>query len=530
MAFHSMLGNINIIGEHIDANFSANVLLVPYWTYPSNYPQDPADQPAWVKSNCTQTTYSIGSSNVVVPLKKYNPLMPATETSLVMGGIDAYGEDGVNAAWKANLALSLAQTTFARFVKDYPNYYLGWVEIKKAIGGDPVAYCLMSWIAEGEGITPVPAAATTSTLVLSYLRDNFNLTVTTVNYDPDYGEPSEPDGYGQSSTAPAFDHSSDVITIPDAPTVSTSAVGFMNVHVVSAGALATLGQYLFPTLTSITDIESALRNMVGLFYGRDSIQYIVDLHAIPVTPATVGSKYIKLGSIETDISQPYTTTDYVDYDCGSVSIPENFCNFVDYIGTTCKLFLPFVGFVTISPEYWNGGTLSVKYRFNVIDGSFMAYVRSTSSKSQLANSLIGQYGGCACLHLPVVARSYGSLVSGIVSGSMSTTPNKSGYNVGTDAGALSAYNFQGDMQQSNNYNCSTAFLGGRTPYLIIEREVPSFSTLYNKDKGLPLNVALPLSGVHGFTVIEDIDLSGITGATDNELDELRRLLSEGVYF
>lgn len=348
--------------------------------------------------------------------------------------------------------------------------------------------------------------------------------------DLDLPDDSEPDGYGQNDGIPAHDHTSTTIAVPDAPSVSSHDTGFMHVYKVSSGALSTLGQYLFPSAANITDIESALRAIAGIFAYRDSVQYIVDLHAIPVAPSTSGSENIKLGALETEISQPVCPTDYVDYDCGSISLPLNEQSYLDFL-CRAKLFLPFVGFVDINPEYWNGGTLSVKYRFNIIDGSFMAYVSSTSAVSNLANSLIGQYGGSACLHLPVIANSYGSIASGLVGGSMAIAAGAaSGNMIGAAASAATALNVQPQMSQSNNYNASTSFLGCRKPYLLIERPVPCMSGKFAHDKGLPLNVALRLSGLRGYTVISDIDLSGITGATDNELDELRRLLSEGVYF
>jgi hypothetical protein len=135
------------------------------------------------------------------------------------------------------------------------------------------------------------------------------------------------------------------------------------------------------------------------------------------------------------------------------------------------------------------------------------------------------------LHLPVIANSYGALASGLVGGSMQIAAGAATGNVGgVVAGAMTASNFQGNMSQSNNYNASTSFLGGRRPYFLIEREVPCFSTMYPHDKGLPLNVAVNLSQISGFTIIDDIDLSGITGATENEIEELRQLLKEGVYF
>ena len=353
--------------------------------------------------------------------------------------------------------------------------------------------------------------------------------------DEDFGDESTPDGYGQGDTKPDFDHHSDVITVPDDPTVSTGSVGFMNVYKVSEGALSGLGQYLFPDIfdpATLTDIVAVLRAIAGIFAYQDSIQYVVDLHAVPCVPTLGNSKYIKLGALETDISQPTCASDYVNIDCGSVSIPERFQNFLDYIGVTCKIFIPFVGFVDIAPEYWVGGSIGLKYKFNIIDGSFMAYLISTSSKSRLANSVIGQYSGNACLHLPVVAASYGAIVGGLVKGAevMVGAPQaKNGGQIADVAdGALTACNFQPKMSQSNAYSGSAAFLGGRRPYLLIEYTVQSFSKLYNRESGLPLNVAVSLGSVSGFTVVENPHLSLTCDADEKE--EIESLLKTGVIF
>ena len=422
------------------------------------------------------------------------------------------------------------QITSATYFGDKPSDFLGQMTILML--NDPNT----EQIGLALGFTYVNDSGTVlygvpihSAVNLTKWSDTYNIDYNFENIDPDFGPESEPDGYGQK-VPPAHDHTSDTITIPSDPTVSTHDTGFMHVYHVSSGALATLGQYLFPSAANITDIESALRAIAGIFAYRDNVQYIVDLHAIPVLPTDGSSEYIKVGSLVTEITQPVCASDYVTFDCGSISLPENEGNYLDYI-LTSKLYLPFVGFIDISPEYWNGGSLNVTYKFNIIDGSFIAYVRSSSSKSNLRNSLIGQYGGSACLHMPVIANSYGALASGLVSGSMAIAAGAATGNVaGAMESAITAANFQGKTSSSNNYNSSSAYLGGRRPYLLLERPVPSFAGGYRHDKGLPLNVTMSLASVHGFTVIEDIDLSGITGCTDNELEELRRLLSEGVYF
>lgn len=354
--------------------------------------------------------------------------------------------------------------------------------------------------------------------------------------DDDYGDESVEDGYGTDGT-PDFDHSSDVIGVPSDPTVSTGTVGFMNVYCVGQGALSGLGEYLFPELdpTQWTDVTQVLRGIAGIFAYRDSIQYVVDLHAIPVTPTTGTSKYIKLGALETDISQPVCSSDYVNFDCGTVSIPERFRNFLDYTEVTCKIYIPFFGFVDLKPEYWASGSIGLKYKFNVIDGSFMAFLVSTSSKSRLANTVIGQYSGSACLHLPVVAASYGSIVSGLISGSaaMATAGTKEtspGSVSGAMEGAMTAGNFQPKMSQSNDYNCSAAYLGCREAYLLIEYPVQSFSANYPHDSGLPANITRTIQSMlgSGYTVIESIDLTGL-GITESEISELKDIFAGGFY-
>lgn len=389
------------------------------------------------------------------------------------------------------------------------------------------------------------------TVNINYFKNHgFNVIIT--KSDDDFGEESQPDGYGQDGEKPAFDHSSDIIGVPNMPSVSTSSVGFIHLYSVTQNSLAGLSDYLFPDVmkdladivaqlpVALADLPNVLvpilRAFASIFAYRDSVQYIIDLHAIPVPPSVGASDYIKVGALSTDITAGVITSDYVDIDCGALSIRENFKNFLDYM-VSCKLFLPFVGFIDIKPELWNGGTISVKYRFNVIDGSFMAFVSSTSGKSNLTNTVVGQYGGSACLHLPMVAAEYGAIIGGIVQGAMAVDKaggaSSASQMASAEAGLASAlmnFNLNVPMQQSNGYNASASYMGGRTPYLMIEYPVPQFSSTYTHEKGLPLNVNVAFSSLHGYTEIDaGVDLSGIQAPVDI-IDEIRNALVSGTIF
>lgn len=378
--------------------------------------------------------------------------------------------------------------------------------------------------------------------------------------DPDIGPASEEEGYGQDGTTPGWNHTSDIVGIPDMPSIGVLTAGFYHAYKVSQGDLTNFGAKLFPTLGNIvgslapfSTVQEAMSYFAALIFQPGAVQgitianqtisiadmimngkaidYVIDCHVIPVSPTVGASQNIKCGARELDIAVPTCASDYIDFDCGTISTALQYQNFMDLQGVRCRLFLPFVGFTEIEPEYWNGGTVGVKYRFNIVDGSFMCYVYATSAFSRLENTVIGQFGGSACLHIPVTGLNYASMVSGLITGSMSLVGSvASGNAPGAAGSAVNMLNMSPDAAQSNNYNSSTSFLGVRQPYMLLEYAVPSMSMKYQHDKGFPLNVTHTIQEMvgTGYTEIEDIDLSGLD-ATKDEIDELRTLLAGGVY-
>ena len=341
-------------------------------------------------------------------------------------------------------------------------------------------------------------------------------------------DPSGPDPY-----TPTVDDTSDIVSVPTDPIIGLTDVGFINVYHTSTGALVNLGQYIFPDpqALSATDVLTAIIKFCQTLADVNLINYVIDCHIIPYTPHTSGSSTIKVGYRDTGISAAVVDQDYVTVACGSINLAEYFHGFQDYALTTSKLYLPFLGFVDCKPEWWQGGTLTVDYKFNVIDGSFMVYLRATSSKSALASSVVAQFSGNACYHIPITGTSYAQLAAGYV-GAVAGIAQSTGSVASALGSASSALNTIGSgkqVQQSNSYSASSAMMGIRKPYLMIERPSPAYPSNYGHDKAYPTNMTTYLSNVSGYTIIENIDLSGIP-FTESELKELRQLLSEGVYF
>lgn len=357
-----------------------------------------------------------------------------------------------------------------------------------------------------------------------------------------------------------FDDSSDIIGIDAKPNVGVTTMGFVNVYKITQGQLQQLGEKLFPhflpaeiladpaQLTTpevltmmIKTLYGALISPVGttvqladnlgiidILMNGKLIDYVIDCHAIPTSISDSTVEGLKVGYRQfNDLQVARANEDYVDVDCGELSIGEYFANFLDFSNISCDLFLPFVGYVPIDSEYWNGGTLKVVYRFNIVDGSFQAKVLATSGKSQLKETIIGQYGGVACVHYPITGLQYSNVVAGLVNGSISAVASGASGDYGKTATSLANMAMlRPDNPMSNGYNASSSFLTHRTPYLVIKRPTAQFSTQYPKEKGLPLNVSMKLSNVHGFTVVDNPVLN--ISCSDSEYQELVSFLKNGV--
>ena len=356
--------------------------------------------------------------------------------------------------------------------------------------------------------------------------------------DPGLGPESEPGGYGPGGGStiggiggpdPTFDFSSDPIDITPLPP-SISALGFTNIYKCDAGALTMLGATLFPDVSGSTDVWTAIVALSDSIWNSKLIDYVVSIHMVPCDVPAGSPEDIKIGTRTLmGIQGAKVTSDYVEVDLGNLKVDEVYTSFADFNCTRARLFLPFYGFVEIKPEYWQSATLNVMYRINVIDGSFLAIVKSTVNRHQPEMaSIVGQYSGCACIHCPASGVSYASMFGGMVSNGAGVGISMASGNVaGVASSALNmAASSQGNMQHSNPYNASASIMGHAYPYLLIERPVSQFPTKYGSEQGYPLWVTKTLSSCKGLTICDNPVLN--FGCTEEEGKAIIAALKEGV--
>ena len=367
---------------------------------------------------------------------------------------------------------------------------------------------------------------------------NFGDIVVT-EFDNEYGNASGSGGYGGGS----FDNSSDAFGVPQLPSVGVTTTGFINVYNPTLNQLQGFAEDLFPDISSaifddsgtleavannVKAVGETMKSFADCFINQNLIQYVIDCHIIPCVPSIKESTGLKVGFKTFNYNPAKVTSDYVTVNCGTLNIKEYYQNFLDYVGTKAKLYLPFVGFVDVKNEWFQDGFLKVEYHYNVIDGSFMAFILSTSSKSKLTDTIVASYGGNACVHIPITGTNYSSMIAGVVQGTSKAISSLTHANPsGLLEGGMNVLQAKPSVEQSNSYNSNSAFMGVRKPYLIIERPVASFSKNYPHEEGLPLNVSKKLSDVKGFTVCENIITDSLS-CTFKEKEMIKSLFKDGV--
>lgn len=355
----------------------------------------------------------------------------------------------------------------------------------------------------------------------------------------EYGDYSGSGGYGGGS----FDDSSDAFGLPTLPSLGVSEVGFVNVYNPTKNQLLGFADELFPdfekptpsqkegldgVVENLANVTSVIEFLTDSYINKGLIDFVIDCHIVPVTPSTTSSTGLKVGFKTFKYNPKKVVRDYVEFDCGSLSIPEYYQNFLDYYGTRAKLYCPFIGFVDVKPEWFQSGVLQLIYHFNVIDGSCIAFLIGTSSKSKLKNTVVATFGGNCCVHMPITGLNYSSMITGIVAGGAAITGAAINKDLGGMArGVTDMLSAKPSLEQSNGYNAGMSYMCYRQPYLLIERPVASFSKNYPHEQGLPLNATQKLANLSGMTICENVVLDNFP-CLPEEKEMIQAALAEGI--
>lgn len=352
-------------------------------------------------------------------------------------------------------------------------------------------------------------------------------------------KPNKPGVGGRGSSGKIDpDYAADQIFQPGAPIESSASAvnsGFLNLYKMSQAELNKVCACLYSD-----NLFAAIANLT-----INPLDFIVSLMVFPCSPDVGSSEQIKLGkwlcsaatgvigALGTDMSGTRVTSQYKVFDFGTLAIPETWGSFLDYTQTDIELYLPFIGSVEIDPSECMGGTINVAYTVDFFTGMCVANVLCSRPNATLPNGKAlshvqaqHSYQGNCAAQIPLSAEAYGSMVGSLINACCKTVSNPVG-------GLISLSADFGNMVRPNvstkgNIVANSGFCSVLYPYVRLTRPITAEPESYQEVVGYPSYINTTIGQCDDLCVCKEIDLKGITGATDDELDEIRRLCLEGV--
>ena len=318
------------------------------------------------------------------------------------------------------------------------------------------------------------------------------------------------------------DFSSDTIAESDAPTITAIDSGFISVYSPSLAQLNSLANYMWTS-----SFETNLKKL----FGDNAMGTIIGLGVVPVTPPIGGSRNVVLGNVDTGVPMPIVTGQYVKVDCGSITLLPKYDAFLDYEPYTgVDLFLPYIGTVQLSVNDVMGKTIKIVYLVDVISGACVAEVLCNGS-------VYYTFNGCCLTQFPVTNNDYSNVFHSAIQAAISLSSAIAGafggsvgsVVSGVAGAANSALNAHPVVNRSGSVAGSCGAMGVQVPYLIMSVPKMVDANAQNTYIGYPNFTTVYLSSISGYTEVENINITGLH-ATQQEQDEIKKLLKEGVIF
>lgn len=313
------------------------------------------------------------------------------------------------------------------------------------------------------------------------------------------------------------------IDFPDIPSVDALSSDMIALYQLDDAGLTALGDFLW----SDNFIDNIKKNYAS------PMENIIALRILPVNIAgTPGN--VRIGNLDSGVAGSRITTQYVDLDCGSVHINTMWGNQLDFApATSCKIYLPYIGYREIDLDDASGGDLSLKYRLDVLTGELVAMIKVTQSERYTHNSIEYFFeGNCSCA-LPLSGSDFLGMYGQLLAGGLTAGIGAATKNPLMMAGGISSIlTAKPDYMKSGNVSGVSGYMATQTPFILMECQIPNMPGNIAAVKGIRSQIYMDFNTLTGLQQIDDWrpNATIVSACTDEELAEIDRLLKGGVIF
>jgi len=394
----------------------------------------------------------------------------------------------------------------------------------------------------------------------------------------EYTDSSKPSPEDEDDTDPEPDIETGVIVSNNFSRPFSIANQFVTTYVMTGAQLSNLGRILWTsfnddtvTMDMVENFWANVQQATGTWDISAVMNFIISLTMFPfdvtnlLTSTSLQSAselFLGTGKLGLDIKG--TNNLYVaNYavgiaDLGTVSIPETYGDYRDYVNTVISVYLPYCGTVQLNPSDVVGKSISCKYAIDINSGECTAFLILVDNNVERYNLAI-EKGMCG-FSIPITSTNSAQVKTRLEnnmlkSGSAMLSMLQGGLNVFETALNGDAFDIGGSVlgfQQSrisskmlensflsqsgigcNYISGATGFSDLACPstaYVQIKRGIYSKPMHYKSTVGYSTNAKEygKISNFSGYIECVNADVSGMT-CTEEEKSKIKSLLESGVY-
>lgn len=410
-------------------------------------------------------------------------------------------------------------------------------------------------------LTPIPASAA------DILGKAFN---------PYSGIPESEEGGGDGDE----DNESENNPMDPLPTTSFVDTGFCRIYNPDISQVHALSQYMWTDTTFLQTVINHLKQLI-----ENPMDAIISLSLLPCSIPQGTAEEVKVMYVPTGVYMPPASQQFIDVDCGSVTIKKNIGCALDYNPyTRIHLYLPYIGQVTLNTDEVMGKTLNLVYRIDIVTGicaahilvdqnimyvfsghcsitqpltsaDFSGYLNAMITAAKTVAAVAAGAGGAPEVAAGLIGgpaprttrtqqqaldiqtarnpKTGRQITSGTDTYKMDKTTTTEGASFGELASRAasntvsSVMNSKLIVEHANGFGGNSGYLAQRTPFLIVERARLCNPKEYGNYNGYPSMMYMNLGSVSGYTEVQQVQLTGFN-ATNPELSEISELLKSGV--
>lgn len=282
-------------------------------------------------------------------------------------------------------------------------------------------------------------------------------------------------------------------------------------------------------------------------FGENPINAIIDLRLYPfdlrnLLPDTLPTpEFIKLGRATSPAIGYELTNPYPVIDLGECTFYRYFGDFRDFPPyTTAELYIPYIGKVPLDPSVFAGHRVSIKLICDIITGAAVAMIYADKIPVLYQSGVIG-------VSVPITGDNAAAYASGVISSLLGNVPSISAVAEAAETSFAAAGAVLGEEVAKTAASYTSTFLqptqfqsaGGSSPNCAIYQPQQCYITIYQAQSkatagyghtsGYACSIYEKVGSFSGFTVFANPDLSGVSGATEQERQQIADALTSGIY-